>query len=120
MNNITSDGDWLPPSLRRQPSKPQINQHQSIDYKALNTSLLPRLAQLIKGWLPKGRREGNEWKVGSRKGEQGSSFSINVVTGLWADFSEDDPKAKGGDVISLYAYIFELSNHEAANALSKN
>jgi hypothetical protein len=31
------------------------------------------------------------------------SFSINVRTGRWADFATGD---KGGDVISLAAYLF--------------
>lgn len=45
------------------------------------------------------------------------SFSINSETGLWADFADDD--AKGGDVVSLAAYILAIGQVEAAQLLTE-
>jgi len=45
------------------------------------------------------------------------SFSIDTTTGVWADFAEDD--ARGGDVVSLVAYILDKSQVEAKNLLAK-
>jgi putative DNA primase/helicase len=43
------------------------------------------------------------------------SFKINVSTGAWADFAESD--AKGGDLISLVAYLNDCSQTDAAKTL---
>lgn len=43
------------------------------------------------------------------------SFSINVDTGAWGDFATD--KA-GGDLISLYAYLHNVSQGKAAEVLA--
>ena len=43
------------------------------------------------------------------------SFVINTETGLWCDFSTND---KGGDIISLIAYIKNLSQLDAAKELN--
>jgi hypothetical protein len=43
------------------------------------------------------------------------SFSINLTTGRWADFATGD---KGGDVVSLAAYLFDLSQAEAAGRIA--
>ena len=46
------------------------------------------------------------------------SFSINAKTGAWADSAEDD-EARGGDVVSLVAYVKEMNSQvEAATMLS--
>ena len=47
--------------------------------------------------------------------ETQAAFSINVKTGRWADFATGD---KGGDVISLAAYIFRCRQIEAARTLA--
>ncbi|WP_164503863.1 DUF7146 domain-containing protein [Rickettsiales endosymbiont of Stachyamoeba lipophora] len=43
------------------------------------------------------------------------SFIINLDTGQWNDFATND---KGGDVISLYAYVKGISQYEAALVLT--
>jgi hypothetical protein len=40
---------------------------------------------------------------------------VNLVTGRWADFAVD---ARGGDPISLAAYLWGLSQSEAARRLA--
>lgn len=87
-----------------------------IDYEGLNRSLLNRARDLFQSWYPNGRFEGKEFKIGNRSGEVGGSLSIDINTGLWADFATGD---KGGDIVSYYAYKEGLKQGEAATALSK-
>jgi hypothetical protein len=51
-----------------------------------------------------------------RNDRRPGSFSVNVRTGRWADFASGD---KGGDVVSLAAFIFNLEQGEAARRLAK-
>jgi hypothetical protein len=44
------------------------------------------------------------------------SFVIDLRTGAWKDFATGDG---GGDIISLYAYLHNRSQYEAAKELSK-
>ena len=44
------------------------------------------------------------------------SFRVNLHTGQWADFATGD---RGGDVISLAAYLSHLSQIEAAEKLAE-
>jgi hypothetical protein len=44
------------------------------------------------------------------------SFKINVRTGRWADFATGD---KGGDPVSLVAYLEGVSQVEAARLLGR-
>jgi len=87
-----------------------------IDYKKINDAALARLDDLLQQLLPGGRVEGNEYKVGSLKGEEGKSCSVNRVTGKWADFATDE---KGGDPISLFAAIRGIKQSEAACELAR-
>lgn len=86
-----------------------------VDFAAVARELNARAEQLVPQWLPNGRRDGHEWKVGSLAGEAGKSLSINLRTGVWADFASDE---KGGDLLSLYAAIEGLSMLEAARRLA--
>jgi hypothetical protein len=43
------------------------------------------------------------------------SFRINLATGKWADFATGD---RGGDPVSLAAYLFGLTQVEAARRLA--
>ncbi|MCK9212849.1 MAG: virulence protein E [Rhodoferax sp.] len=89
-------------------------------YEALNAALLGRIEQLVKGWLPGGKKEGKEYKCGSLSGGKGDSCSVNVTgkegLGCWADFATGE---KGGDLISLYGAIHGLGNVMAAVTLAR-
>jgi putative DNA primase/helicase len=87
-----------------------------IDYDKINAAARSRLDDLLPQWLPSGRIEGNEYRVGSLKGEEGKSCSVNRVTGKWADFATDE---KGGDPISLWAAIRGIKQGEAARELAR-
>ena len=65
---------------------------------------------------PYGKREGHEWVAlnPTRSDTKPGSFKINLRTGKWADFSTGD---RGGDLISLWAYIKGIGQYEAMKEL---
>jgi hypothetical protein len=67
--------------------------------------------------LPDGKRAGPEWIARNPKRADNSagSFSINLLTGKWADFATGDA---GGDIISLSAYLRDTNQPDAAAALA--
>ena len=87
-----------------------------LDFAAINAAALSSLESLVTDWLPAGRREGHEWKVGSLSGEPGRSLSINLISGVWKDFSTD---AGGGDPVSLLAAIRSCGMKDAAIELGE-
>lgn len=76
-----------------------------IDFKDVADRALSAADSLLKAWLPDGHRTGHEWQSRNpvRSDNNEGSFSINMVTGAWGDFASGD---KGGDLISLCAYLF--------------
>lgn len=88
-----------------------------IRFEALAQALLARSEHVVAAWLPGGRRNGPEWVCGSLAGGKGSSCSVNLVTGAWADFSTDE---KGGDLVSLYAAVHGLSMGKAAVQVARD
>ena len=74
-------------------------------FAAIAAAALNRAEQLVDEWLPGGRTEGHEYKALNPTRADGKigSFSVNLTTGAWGDFACDD---KGGDLVSLYAYLF--------------
>jgi hypothetical protein len=85
---------------------------------ATQRASLPALKTLIPSWLPNGRREGDEWVAFNPRRTDRSlgSFKINLRTGQWADFATGD---RGGDAISLLAYLRGLSQADAARLLAQ-
>jgi hypothetical protein len=85
--------------------------------KKLNQKLLLQAERLLKDWLPAGRRVRDEWVLGSLANEPGNSLKINMKTGMWADFAENQ---KGGDLISLYAAREKIPYTVAAERLAQS
>jgi hypothetical protein len=75
------------------------------------------LPALLARWLPDGHREGVEYVAlnPTRHDRHLGSFRINTRTGRWADFATGD---RGGDPISLAAYLSDLKQCEAAEKLA--
>ncbi len=65
---------------------------------------------------PHGKREGHEWvALNPTRPDTGlGSFKINLRSGKWADFATGD---RGGDLISLWAYIKGTTQYEALREL---
>ncbi len=74
-------------------------------FQRLNATLLPQLPALVKQWLPAGRVTGVEWTALNprRHDRRPGSFRVNLRSGRWADFATGEC---GGDLVSLYAYLF--------------
>jgi hypothetical protein len=89
-----------------------------IDFGSINRAAEPMLPALCQRWLPGGKFIGREYVVRNprRNDRRPGSFSVNVRTGRWADFASGD---KGGDVVSLAAFIFNLEQGDAARRLAK-
>lgn len=88
----------------------------NLRFKHLNDAIAPALFNLIPQILPQGKRQGQYWVAlnPTRFDHKAGSFKINLKTGLWADFATGD---KGGDAISLCAYLYGLKQGEAVTYL---
>jgi hypothetical protein len=71
----------------------------------------------VRQLLPDGRLEGREWVARNprRVDRTPGSFRVNIHSCRWADFATND---KGGDLISLVAYLFDLRQGAAARRLA--
>lgn len=72
--------------------------------REISEALNARAEEFVRWLLPNGKKEGQEWVVGSVNGEAGKSLKIRlggVKTGRWADFASDDR----GDLVGLIAAI---------------
>lgn len=87
--------------------------------QAIKDSLHANIAHYVAQWLPQGKKNGHEYQSlnPNRSDSKLGSFSINLNSGIWADFASGD---KGGDLISLYAYLFcDNDNKEAVKKLGE-
>lgn len=84
-----------------------------INYVSLAAALLDRVHELMQLWLPAGHERNGRWYVGDFDGNPGESANVNLHTGQWIDNAAPREDV-GGDLISLYARIHNLSQHDAA------
>jgi hypothetical protein len=89
----------------------------AVDFAAINAAALATLPSLLPRWLPNGRVMGREYvALNPRRADRHlGSFRVNMRTGRWADFATDD---RGGDIVSLLAYLRGCSQGDAARTLS--
>jgi len=86
-----------------------------LDFKGLSEALLARSREFIPQWLPGGKLIGREWTCASLRGGPGESCKANFETGKWSDFAGDE---RGGDLVSLYAAIQNITQAAAAKQLA--
>lgn len=94
------------------------DRHQDrIDFAAINQAALARLPEILHRWLPDGHVVGGEYTARNptRADRQPGSFKINMATGRWADFATG---SRGGDPVSLAAYLSGCGQAEAACELA--
>lgn len=96
-----------------------LTDHQPIDFAGLAAALLDRIDSLLPQWLPNGIERSGRWYVGDFDGSPGESANVNMATGQWIDNAAPD-EDKGGDLISLYARIYNLNNGQAARTLMRD
>lgn len=89
-----------------------------IDFQKVKQACLGREMAILANLLPNGRKDGHEYVSlnPTRADRHLGSFRINLHTGKWADFATND---KGGDLISLWAYVHGINNGQAAMEISE-
>jgi hypothetical protein len=98
-----------------------FNNTSKINFEAINEAAIRLLPHLLARWLPGGKRIGKEYIAlnPTREDRHLGSFKVVIVghrAGVWADFASGD---RGGDPISLAAYLFGLRQGEAAGKLAE-
>jgi hypothetical protein len=90
-----------------------LTARQRIDFAEVKGAALADIRGVLGRFLPGGKVVRGEYVVLNprRVDRHPGSFCINLRTGRWADFAVD---AKGGDLISLVAYLKDISQLEAA------
>lgn len=90
--------------------------YSSVHFEQVNQEARACLAALLFRWLPDGRRQGRDWVARNplRTDRNPGSFRIDIQSGKWVDFATGD---RGGDPVSLAAYLFGMSQSEAASHL---
>lgn len=89
-----------------------------INFSEVNSLAMSCVIELLEQWLPDGKIRGREYlsKNPKRFDKCLGSFSVNITTGQWCDFATGD---KGGDIISLAAFLSDKSQSDAARSLVK-
>ncbi|MGH7122117.1 MAG: hypothetical protein ACREFP_24505 [Acetobacteraceae bacterium] len=89
----------------------------TVDFDRVNRAALAALPALLARWLPDGKWHGAEYVARNpkRTDRRPGSFKINR-NGRWADWAAG---AKGGDVVSLAAYLAGIGQAEAARELAR-
>jgi putative DNA primase/helicase len=84
--------------------------HSMPNGSGLNFELTKELAlecvdEILAHWLPDGEERGRQYVAcnPTRNDSEVGSFTINIDRGIWSDFATEGEK--GGDLISLIAYI---------------
>ncbi len=95
-----------------------MNRRQSINFRRVAETAAASSQTILSRWLPDGRKEVGEWVARNpkRADHRPGSFKVNLSSGRWGDFATGD---KGGDLISLAAWLFDLRQDEAARRVAE-
>lgn len=116
LNRLTTcDGEPAQILTAQRTSLQKYNQGK-VDFERLKATLRPYHLPLLQRLLPNGKVCGHEYVAlnPTRSDTALGSFKINIHTGRWSDFATGD---KGNDIISLWAYVRNLSQIESAKEL---
>ena len=104
-----------PPS--RQAKLRPRRERSPIDFAAVNAAALRAFPAVLGRILPSGKQVHREWvALNPRRCDRAlGSFKVNRYNGRWCDFATGD---KGGDPVSLVAYVQGVSQFEAARLLA--
>jgi hypothetical protein len=94
---------------------------RAIDFRAVNAAALTCLGPLLSRLAPGGKVVGGEYVALNprRADKRPGSFKVRFLgarAGAWSDFATSD---KGGDPVSLVAYLANVSQGEAARLLAQ-
>ena len=90
----------------------------NVDFAAINEAALEAFPAVLARLLPNGKAVHREWvALNPRRADRSlGSFKINRFNSKWCDFATGD---KGGDPVSLVAYLHGVSQAEAARLLAQ-
>jgi len=91
---------------------------EALDFAQINQAALTAFPAILNRLLPGGKAIGRELvALNPRRADQNlGSFKVNRYNGRWCDFATGD---KGGDPVSLVAYLANVSQGEAARLLAQ-
>ncbi len=94
-----------------------FNPKSRLDFLKIAAAARAYALPILQKILPGGRLLGDEYVVRNpgRADRKSGSFKINIKSGCWADFATD---ARGGDIISLVAYLEGVNQGKAARLLA--
>jgi hypothetical protein len=89
-----------------------------IAFAEINRAALAAFPAVLNRLLPKGKAVGREIvALNPRRVDRNlGSFKVNRFNGRWCDFATGD---RGGDPISLVAYLADVSQGDAARLLAQ-
>jgi hypothetical protein len=89
-----------------------------LNFDAVNRAALSALPAILARLAPGGKIYCSEYSAINpmRADKRAGSFKINLRSGRWCDFATGD---KGGDPISLVAYLENVTQGEAARLLAR-
>ena len=89
-----------------------------IPFETVNRAALAALPAVLTRLVPGGKILGHEYVAlnPTRNDRRPGSFKVNLRTGRWGDFATGD---RGGDPVSLVAYLENASQAEAARRLAR-
>ena len=99
------------------PYRPQPGRRE-VDFSAVNRAAIAALPAVLVRLIPGGKVLGREFTAlnPTRADRRPGSFKVNLRSGKWCDFATGD---KGGDPVSLCAYVEGVSQAEAARRLAR-
>lgn len=81
-----------------------------ISVSEISEKLWDSVDRVCKHLLPNGKKEANEWCVGSTDGESGKSLKVNLAgKKVWSDFAS----GQGGDLLDLWVNVKGIPLHDA-------
>jgi hypothetical protein len=88
------------------------------DFARINQAALAAFPAVLNRLLPTGKTVGRELvTLNPRRADRNlGSFKVNRFNGRWCDFATGD---KGGDPVSLVAYLADVSQGDAAQLLAR-
>ena len=87
-----------------------------MDAQGVKDALNARAEEFVTDLFPAGRKNGNNWQVGSLGGDPGQSLRIGISgakVGVFCDFAGND---RGSNLVELYAQAKQVSFKEALHA----
>ena len=95
-----------------------VRHSRRVDFGRVNATALRILPVILGRLIPDGRIIGAEYSARNptRSDRHPGSFKINIRTGRWSDFATGD---RGGDPVSLAAYLENVPQPQAARLLGR-